>query len=81
MSKNEELQLIGAAKLMEDLFLNGIYQRRKSSKEFLDQLKHTMRKTFSNYETRRNEFHGIVAKPSLLEIPFIKLILLHLKGF
>ncbi|PGT84640.1 MULTISPECIES: hypothetical protein [Bacillaceae] len=62
MSKNEEFQLIGAAKLMEDLFLNGIYQRRKSSKEFLDQLKHTMRKTFSNYETRRNEFHGIVAK-------------------
>jgi hypothetical protein len=62
MTLHKEIPLIGAAEQMEYLFQKGIYQGRKQSKDCLEQLKYLMRQTFSQFESNRNEFHGVVVK-------------------
>lgn len=62
MKASKELPIIGAAEKMEYLFQSGIYQRRKNSKDCLQQLKYLMRQTVNEFETNRNEFYGVVAK-------------------
>jgi hypothetical protein len=60
---NEKPVLVGAAKLMEDVFESGLYREMKTAENKLDTIKGTLRKKFKDGESKRYELsHNLVAK-------------------
>jgi hypothetical protein len=55
--------LVGAARLMEDVFESGLYREMKTAENKLDTIKGTLRKQFEDGESKRYELtHNLVAK-------------------
>ncbi len=61
--KEKEPILIGAARLMEDVFESGLYRKMKTADKKLEDIKMTIRKQYKDGESKRYELpHNLVAK-------------------
>lgn len=60
---NAKPVLVGASKLMEDIFDSGLYRNMKTAENKLDTIKGTIRKLFESGESKRYDLpHNLVAK-------------------
>jgi hypothetical protein len=60
---NAKPVLVGASKLMEDVFDSGLYRNMKTAENKLDTIKGTIRKQFESGESKRYDLpHNLVAK-------------------
>ncbi|EFV75001.1 MULTISPECIES: hypothetical protein [Cytobacillus] len=63
LNNENDLVLIGAARLMEDIFESGLYRGMKTVEKKLDCIKKTIRKQFENGESKRYELpHDVIVK-------------------
>ncbi|MYL35514.1 hypothetical protein GLW08_21210 [Pontibacillus yanchengensis] len=60
--KKQEVQLIGASKLMEKVFTGGLYRELKFYENRKEQMKDQFHKIVKDSHDIRHEFHGVVAK-------------------
>lgn len=62
MTKKKEVQLIGAAKMMEKVFTSGLYRQLKYYENRVEKIKDKFYQLLKNSEKNRHEFDGVVAK-------------------
>ncbi len=61
-NKNEDIKLVGAAKMMENVFTSGLYQKKKYYENRQKQIKDKFNDLLKDSEIKKHEFNGVVAK-------------------
>jgi len=61
-NKNEDIKLLGAAKIMEKVFTSGLYHKKKYYENRQQQIKDKFNELLIDSEVKKHEFNGVVAK-------------------